>query len=89
MVNRLESQFRQPPLFFAAINIDHEKSYEIMSKLLDHGANPHFKDHYNQTILFHVSREGKEKCLDLLLSQGLSLEDQDIYGQIPLFYIAK
>lgn len=89
IVNRLETQTRQPALFFAATLIDHEQSYEIMKLLLDYGANPHFKDSCQQTILFYVCREGKERCLDLLLEVGLSLEDEDIYGQTPLYYVAK
>jgi hypothetical protein len=75
IVNRLETQTRQPALYFSAILIDHEQSYEIMKLLIDHGSNPHFKDNYQQTVLFYVCREGKEKCLNLLLSQGLSLND--------------
>ena len=89
IVNRLETQTRQPALYFAAILNDHEQSYEIMKLLIDYGANPDFKDSYHQTILFYVCREGKEKCFDLLLERGLSLEDEDIYGQTPLFYVAK
>lgn len=89
LVNRLETQTRQPALYFSAILIDHEQSYEIMKLLIAHGANPHFKDNYQQTALFYVCRDGKEKCLDLLLDQGLSLEEEDIYGQTPLFYAAK
>jgi len=80
---------RQPALYFASILIDHEVSYDIMKMLIDHGANPHFKDTYQQSILFYVCREGKEKCLDLLLEKGLSLDDEDIYGQTPLYYVAK
>jgi ankyrin repeat protein len=89
IVNRLETQTRQPALYFAAILIDHEQSYEIMKLLIDHGANPHFKDSYQQTVMFYVCREGKEKCLDLLFDCGLNLEDEDVYGQTPLFYAAK
>lgn len=89
IVNRLETQTRQPSLYFAAILIDHEQSYELMKLLIEHGANAHFKDNYQQTILFYVCREGKEKCLDLLLEQGLNLNDEDIYGQTPLYYAAK
>jgi ankyrin repeat protein len=89
IVNRLETQTRQPSLYFAAILIDHEQSYELMRLLISQGANAHFKDNYQQTILFYVCREGKEKCLDLLLEQGLNLNDEDIYGQTPLFYAAK
>lgn len=67
LVNRLETQTRQPALYFSAILIDHEQSFEIMKLLIDYGANPHFKDGYQQTILFYVCRDGKEKCLQLLL----------------------
>lgn len=88
-MNRLETQSRQPALYVAAILIDHEQSYEIMKLLLEHSANPHFKDNYQQTVLFYVCREGKEKCLDLLLQNGLSLDEEDVYGQTPLFYVAK
>jgi len=59
IVNRLETQTRQPSLYFSAILIDHEQSYEIMKLLIDHGANPHFKDNHQQTVLFYVCREGK------------------------------
>jgi hypothetical protein len=34
IVNRLETQARQPALYFAAILIDHEQSYEIMKLLI-------------------------------------------------------
>lgn len=60
-----------------------------MKLLIDYGANPHFKDNYQQTVLFYVCRDGKLKCLELLLEQGLNLEEEDIYGQTPLFYAAK
>ena len=59
IVNRLETQTRQPSLYFAAILIDHEQSYEVMKLLVEHGANAHFKDNYQQTIMFYVCREGK------------------------------
>jgi len=60
-----------------------------MKLLIDYGANPHFKDNYQQTVLFYICRDGKLKCLELLLEQGLNLEEEDIYGQTPLFYAAK
>ena len=75
IVNRLETQTRQPALYFSAILTDHEQSFELMRLLINHGANAHFKDNYQQTVLFYVCREGKEKCLDLLLESGLCLDD--------------
>ena len=89
IVNRLETQTRQPALYFASLLVDHEQSYELMRVLIEHGANPHFKDNYQQTVLFYVCREGKEKCLNLLLEQGLDIDEEDIYGQTPLYYVAK
>lgn len=60
-----------------------------MKLLIEHGANPHFKDNFQQTVLFYVCRDGKEKCLDLLLEHGLDLNEPDIYGQTPIYYVAK
>ena len=59
IVNRLETQTRQPSLYFSAVLIDHQQSYEIMRLLIEHGANPFFKDNFQQTVLFYVCREGK------------------------------
>ncbi len=59
IVNRLETQNRQPSLYFSAVLIDHQQSYEIMKLLIDHGANPNFKDGFQQTVLFYVCRDGK------------------------------
>ena len=42
--NKLESQLRQPPLYFAAINADEEMSFEMIKALVEEGANPTFRD---------------------------------------------
>ena len=42
--NRLESQLRQPPLYFAVINADEEMGFEMTKSLIEAGANPNFKD---------------------------------------------
>jgi ankyrin repeat protein len=77
LVNKLEAQSRQPSLYFSVLN----KSYEIMKMLIDHGANPNFKDQYIQTVFFYTCREGtrmifsgKEKCFDLLLDLGVVID---------------
>lgn len=31
---------------------------------------------------------GKAKCVELLIECGVSLDEEDAYGQIPLYYIA-
>ena len=33
-------------------------------------------------------KAGKEKCAEILLSHGLDLDTNDVYGQTPLFYAA-
>jgi ankyrin repeat protein len=49
-------QSRQPALYFAALISDHDKSYEVMKMLIDAGANPFYKDHYQQTVIFYACR---------------------------------
>lgn len=56
LVNKLEVQSRQPSLYFSVLIPDHAKSYEITKMLIEHGANPNFKDQYIQTVLFYVCR---------------------------------
>ena len=56
IVNRIETQFRQPSLYFAVIAPGDENSYHIMKLLIEHGANANFKDQNEQTILFYVCR---------------------------------
>lgn len=57
-MNKLELQSRQPSLYFAVLIPDHNRSYEIMKMLIEHGANPNFKDQYIQTVFFYACREG-------------------------------
>lgn len=75
IVNRLENQTRQPSIFFTVPSMDAQHSYDIMKLLIEHGANPQFKDNYQQTVLFSVCRDGNEQCLDLLLQHGLDLNE--------------
>lgn len=42
-----------------------------------------------QSVLFYICREGKIKCLSLLLDAGCQLDDQDQNGQTPLFFAAR
>lgn len=56
IVSRLEIQSRQPALYFAALISDHDKSAEVMKMLVEAGANPFYRDHYHQTVLFYVCR---------------------------------
>lgn len=60
----------------------------MVKVLLQHGANPKFKDQNEQTVLFYACRDGKLACSKLLMEQGLDINEQDMYGQTPLFYAA-
>ena len=86
IVNQIQPQFREPSLYFAALINEDEDAAEMIKLLIRNGANVKFKDHNQQTILFYICRDGKEKCAELMLSHGLSLDDLDIYGQTPMFY---
>lgn len=56
--------------------------------LIDAGSNPHFKDANEQTALFYCCRDGKRKLLEELIKAGVKLDDEDLYGQTPIFYVA-
>lgn len=60
IVNRLESQLRQPPLYFASIIADEAICQQIIQLLVEHGANINFKDSHEQTIMFYICRDGKK-----------------------------
>jgi len=55
-VSRLELQSRQPALHFSALILDHNTAYEMMKMLIEAGANPFYKDNYQQTVMFYVCR---------------------------------
>lgn len=59
IVNKIEAQFRQPSLYFAALAPGDESSYRLMKVLIEYGANCTFKDQNEQTVLFYVCREGR------------------------------
>lgn len=59
--------------------------------MLEHGANPQFKDQIDQTILFYIAKYGKIECFELLMQQNCgssNLNDPDKHGQTPIFYAA-
>ena len=58
MVNKLDPQTRQPPLYFAALVEGDELSAEFIKLLMQNGAEINHKDSNEQTILFYVCREG-------------------------------
>ncbi len=54
----MESQLRQPPLYFAINLPDDSTCLNVMRKLVNKGANPKFKDQNDQTIIFYACRDG-------------------------------
>ena len=58
LVNRIEPQFREPSLYFAALSGKDELSLDLIKLLIRNGANVSFKDHNEQSILFYICREG-------------------------------
>lgn len=56
--------------------------------LIEAGANPHFKDANEQTIMFYCCRDGKRKMTQYLLTMGCKLDEEDLYGQTPIYYVA-
>lgn len=58
IVNQIETQFRQPALYFAALVQGDDESSELIKLLIRNGANVKHKDFNEQTILFYICREG-------------------------------
>lgn len=87
-MSRLELGYRQPALYFAITLLNDNQAVEMMKLLIQHGANPKYKDQNDQTILFYGCRDGKLQSCKLLIENGLNIEEQDMYGQTPLFYAA-
>jgi hypothetical protein len=58
IVNTLDSQLKQPALYYAIVNNSDEISQELMKILIRNGANIKYKDQNQQTVLFYVCREG-------------------------------
>jgi len=54
----LDTQFRQPPLYFSALVPGDDQAAELMKLLIRNGANPMFKDNHEQSVLFYICREG-------------------------------
>ena len=87
-MTRLELSFRQPALYFAITSLNDNNAVSMVNLLIQHGANPKYKDQNDQTVLFYACRDGKVECLKCLLENGLSIDEQDMYGQTALFYAA-
>ena len=70
------------------MNSDEDVCYDMIKILIEGGANPHFKDHNEQTVMFYLSKDGKRKPIQYLLQAGCKLDEVDRFGQTPIFYAA-
>jgi ankyrin repeat protein len=70
-----------------------------MRMLIERGVPASYTDVLSQTVLYYAAREGKLKCLNLLLENSMrpwlssSIEcnpnHRDQYGQTPLYYASR
>ena len=89
IVNRVDHETGQTALFLSAILQNDDACMKINSLLQQNGANPMFKDNYQQTSLFHVCREGKIDLIKLYIEYGCDINDSDNFRQTPLFYACR
>jgi ankyrin repeat protein len=61
-------------MYFAITNSTDQNSLEMLKCLLQHGANPKYKDQNDQSIFFYACRDGKYACCKLLIEQGLNID---------------
>jgi ankyrin repeat protein len=67
IINHLEPELKQPPLYFAAIHGSDDSSVELFRLLISRGADYRFKDLNEQTVLFYVCKLGTR-----IVTQGRS-----------------
>lgn len=60
----------------------------MTKSLIQAGANPNFKDANEQTIIFYCCRDGKRKLIEYIMSMGCKIDEEDLYGQTPIYYVA-
>ena len=65
---------------------DQDKAIEMITILVQLGVDLYQKDNLKQTPLFYASRDGKVKVMQLLLENGMQVNDFDTYGQNPIYY---
>lgn len=73
-------QNRETPLYVAAS----EGKFQIMKLLLEHKANPNFKNENGLTPMFASASEGSVACLELLIQYGGDVNTKDSYDETPL-----
>ena len=88
IANLLEDakNFNQTPVFFAAINPNHETALKMVQVLVEMGVNPLKEDLLKQNPLFYCAREGNMKVAQLLVQKGADVNHKDKYGQSAVYY---
>lgn len=81
-----EANFKQNPIFSAAVIKDENAAIEMAKILTEMGVKPNMPDSLNQTALYYASREGKLNLIDFLVKHGCDVNHIDTYGQTPIFY---
>jgi ankyrin repeat protein len=61
------------------------ENYEIAECLVNSGADVNFKRDNDTSLLYLVSRDGREKIAELLIKNGADLNHQDAVGKTPLY----
>jgi ankyrin repeat protein len=84
-----DANFKQTPLFSAALVPDDSHSLQMARALKDMGVNPTQPDTLNQTTMYYASREGKNQLIDFLVENGCNVNHIDTYGQTPFFYATR
>ena len=74
------------PLAFAAAKASNT---EILSYLLDSGADVNFKDVFSMTPLMYAAMNPNAEMAETLLENGARLSDKDENGMTPLLWAAK
>jgi ankyrin repeat protein len=51
--------------------------------------DPTWRDKYNQTTIFYTARNGLFRTTEYLIEKQVSIDDEDLNDQTPIFYAAR
>lgn len=80
-VNQISKSGKETPLHIAVAN---NKSPEIISLLIEAGANVNAKGNYEDTPLHIAAKKSNNKVIDLLINAGADQNAKNYYEQTPL-----
>jgi ankyrin repeat protein len=83
------SQSHQTCIFYAVQLENISRGDEMLELLLREGADPTFRDTYNQTALFYASRFGHDKQIEMLINAGCDPNHKDRFQQTALYYASR